>query len=165
VLKLVLKGVIGACLAAGILPARAAQAASEPRAVVFRQALLRFPDGRRIRVDIAGNPREWYDIGLTGRKSLPKNYGMLFVFPGMKFRGFWMWHTWVGLDMIFIDAHKRIVRIARNMKPWTPGMTKAQTAKSGAVCQYVLEVPAGTSAREKLSPGQTLRFSAPIPGR
>src|SRR5262249_42150734 len=52
--------------------------------------------------------------GLMFRKSLPESTGMLFDFKRDQDVSMWMRNTYVSLDMIFIRADGRILRIAEN---------------------------------------------------
>jgi len=51
------------------------------------------------------------EVGLMFRKHLDDNAGMIFVFPDSAPRDFWMHNTAIPLDMIFIRADGRILRI------------------------------------------------------
>lgn len=50
--------------------------------------------------------------GLMGRKSLPENHGMLFVFDMAQRHCFWMKNTPLPLSIAFIDSDGRVVNIA-----------------------------------------------------
>jgi uncharacterized membrane protein (UPF0127 family) len=51
------------------------------------------------------------------RTQLAANAGMLFVFESDSVVGMWMKNTLIPLDMLFIAANGRIVRIAANTTP------------------------------------------------
>ncbi len=90
--------------------------------------------------------------GLSGRASLGESEGMLFVFPVDDVHGFWMKDMNFAIDMIWIDAGKKVVHIAANA---TPESYPASFVPASAA-RYVLEVPAGWAARNNVSVGSTL---------
>jgi uncharacterized membrane protein (UPF0127 family) len=118
---------------------------------------LAFPDGETIRVDVADDSAE-REKGLMFRTELAPDYGMLFVFDREGPLEFWMKNTLVDLDMVFIDAQKRITVVHE----WVPrsrlDTPESQLARRAGLARYVLELPAGAAARRGLKPGQTLRF-------
>ncbi len=126
------------------------------------KTLMRCASGEKIVADIAETPKE-REEGLMFRKNLPKNYGMLFVFPKEDFFEFWMKNTWVNLDMVFIGKDKKITAIYSNVKASTPQTTDAEVARAGGTGQYVLELPGGAAKRDHLKIGQKLEFKARIP--
>src|SRR3954452_25105648 len=67
-------------------------------------------------VEMAITPDE-QSRGLMFRRSLPENQGMLFDFKREQELSFWMKNTYVSLDMIFIRADGRILRVAENTEP------------------------------------------------
>lgn len=131
---------------------------------VAKHARLRFPGGRMIRVDVADTPRT-REIGLMCRKALPRDYGMLFVFPSEQPLNFWMKKTLVALDIVWIGADKRVTVIHDRMKKSEVDTPDDRVAVAGGRGQYVLELPAGDAARRGLKVGDRLRFSVAIPKR
>jgi uncharacterized membrane protein (UPF0127 family) len=93
--------------------------------------------------------------GLMFRKSLPEGTGMLFDFKTEQNVAFWMQNTYIPLDMIFIRADGRILRIAENTEP----MSTKQIPSGGPVLA-VLEVIAGTARKFGIVPGD--RVAHPI---
>jgi uncharacterized membrane protein (UPF0127 family) len=89
--------------------------------------------------------------GLMFRKSLPESYGMLFDFKRDQDVSMWMHNTYVSLDMIFIKADGRILRIAEN----TPTESD-RIISSGGPVRAVLEVVAGTAKKLGIAPGDTV---------
>ena len=93
--------------------------------------------------------------GLMFRKSLPEGTGMLFDFKTEQDVAFWMKNTYIPLDMIFIRADGRILRIAENAEP----MSTRQIPSGGPVLA-VLEVIAGTARKLGIAAGD--RVAHPI---
>jgi uncharacterized membrane protein (UPF0127 family) len=89
--------------------------------------------------------------GLMFRKSLPESYGMLFDFKRDQDVSMWMHNTYVSLDMIFIKADGRILRIAEN----TPTESD-RIISSGGPVRAVLEVVAGTAKKLGIASGDTV---------
>jgi hypothetical protein len=95
--------------------------------------------------------------GMMFRKYLEENAGMLFVFPDMADRHFWMKDTYISLDMLFIDDQGRILGMVESAEP---GTTTTQTI--GQKSKYVLEVNGGWAARHGVQPGDRVIFDASI---
>lgn len=91
--------------------------------------------------------------GLMYRKSMLADRGMLFIFPDVRPRSFWMKNTHIPLDIIFINESKRIVTIQANTKPFSE-----QSVPSYKDAKYVLEVNAGTAARLNWKEGDVLSW-------
>ena len=165
-----MKRILTVVIAAGVLaagtriPAAASGAAADAPQKVSRHASLLFASGRKIRADVVDSPAT-REQGLMFRRNLPKNYGMLFVFPGEDAKVFWMKNTWVSLDIVFIGADQRITRIHARVRPSTEKTTDEEVARVRGPAQYVLELPAGAARRYKLKVGQPLDFSVPVPER
>lgn len=85
-----------------------------------------------------------YEIttGLMYRSKMEINQGMLFVFPDVQMRSFWMKNTKIPLDIIFISEDQRIVTIQKNTVPYN-----LSSIPSSEEAKYVLEVNAGFSDR------------------
>lgn len=79
--------------------------------------------------------------GLSGRKELAQDQGMLFIFSNKKRRNFWMPNMYFPLDIIFIDDNK-IVDVVKNIQP---GVTNSYKSKEKA--NYVLEINANLFAK------------------
>ena len=96
-----------------------------------------------------------YDVqtGLMYRNSMQENEGMLFVFPEMRERFFYMKNTRIPLDLIYIDNNKFIVSFQENAKP-----LNESSLPSKAPAQYVLEVNAGLAEKWLLEVGDRIEF-------
>ena len=86
--------------------------------------------------------------GLMFRKELPEGKGMLFDFKRDQEVSMWMENTFVSLDMIFIRADGRILRIAENTEPLS-----TRIISSRGPARAVLEVVAGTAQKYGIRPG------------
>ena len=86
--------------------------------------------------------------GLMYRKELPDGKGMLFDFSPEQQISMWMKNTYISLDMIFIRADGRILRIAENTEPMS-----TKIISSGGLAKGVLEVIAGTAQKYGIRPG------------
>ncbi len=86
--------------------------------------------------------------GLMYRKELPEGKGMLFDFTPEQEVSMWMKNTYIPLDMIFIRADGRILRIAENTEPLSTKIIPSRGLAKG-----VLEVIAGTAQKYGIRPG------------
>jgi uncharacterized protein len=105
-------------------------------------------------VEMAVTPEEQAK-GLMFRRELPEKQGMLFDFHREQPTSFWMKNTYIPLDMIFIRADGRILRIAENTVPLSEALVP-----SGGPVRAVLEVIGGTAKKLGIAPGD--RVSHPI---
>jgi uncharacterized protein len=80
--------------------------------------------------------------GLMFRRELPDGKGMLFDFGRDQEVAMWMKNTLIPLDMMFISAGGRIVRIAENTEPMS-----TRIIPSGGPVRAVLEVIGGTAKK------------------
>jgi hypothetical protein len=86
--------------------------------------------------------------GLMFRKELADGRGMLFDFSPEQEVSMWMKNTFIPLDMIFIRADGRILRIAENTVPQSTAIISSRGLAKG-----VLEVIAGTAKKYGIAPG------------
>ena len=86
--------------------------------------------------------------GLMYRKELADGKGMLFDFSPEQEVSMWMKNTYISLDMIFIRADGRILRIAENTEPLSTKIIPSNGLATG-----VLEVIAGTAQKYGIKPG------------
>jgi uncharacterized membrane protein (UPF0127 family) len=119
-----------------------AQAASiQPLEIVTKSGVQVFS------VEMATTEEE-KTTGLMYRKELPDGKGMLFDFSPEQQVSMWMKNTYISLDMIFIRADGRILRIAENTEPHS-----TKIISSGGLAKGVLEVIAGTAQKYGIAPG------------
>lgn len=97
--------------------------------------------------------------GLSGRTSLPRGKGMLFIHPTSDKYGYWMPDMLIALDIVWIDEKGSIVYIVPNATP--ESYPHVFTSPTPAL--YVLEVPTGTVARENWHVGDSVVVPAQRP--
>jgi uncharacterized membrane protein (UPF0127 family) len=120
----------------------AAQAATiQPLEIVTKSGVQVFA------VEMATTEEE-KTTGLMYRKELADGKGMLFDFSPEQEVSMWMKNTYIPLDMIFIRADGRILRIAENTEPLS-----TRIIPSNGLAKGVLEVIAGTAQRYGIKPG------------
>jgi uncharacterized membrane protein (UPF0127 family) len=86
--------------------------------------------------------------GLMFRESMADTQGMLFEFPDVAERSFWMRNTYIPLDIIYIGPDGRIVSIAREARPFDETPLPSYAPATG-----VLEINGGLASRLGIEPG------------
>lgn len=107
-----------------------------------------------VEVEVASNDAQ-RELGLSNRTSLAEGKGMLFVFDAPRAVAFWMKDMNFPLDMVFANEDGIILNIARNVSPDT---YPNQLFHSAGEVKYVLEVPAGYTAKQGIAVGQTMKI-------
>ena len=85
------------------------------------------------------------------------SHGMLFVFTTDEPRTFWMKDTLIPLDILFFDAHHRLVTIQADAQPCRSD--PCELYPSDAPARYVLELNAGTASRIGAKTGDVMTFA------
>lgn len=123
-----------------------------PTAIEGQRKVVRIND-TSIEVDVVDTP-ETRAMGLSGRKTLPENTGMLFIFDSPIRDGFWMKDMRFAIDIVWIDEQYRIVDIDREVSP----DTFPQIFYSNSLVKYVLELPAGFTSQHFIDVGAMVQF-------
>tara|TARA_R110001606_G_scaffold71247_17_gene163773 strand:+ start:9743 stop:10216 length:474 start_codon:yes stop_codon:yes gene_type:complete len=97
--------------------------------------------------------------GMMFREPLADDRGMLFEFPDVAERGFWMRNTPSSLDIIYIDPRGRIVSIASHAVPFSEQVIPSNGAASG-----VLELRAGRAGEIGARAGDQVQHKFFQPG-
>jgi len=92
--------------------------------------------------------------GLSGRDSLCKNCGMIFVFGFETNLPFWMKDTLIPLDMIWLDKNGKVVDIQTITEINSTKIYQNQTP-----AQYVIELNANDSQKINLKIGDIIDLS------
>lgn len=116
---------------------------------------LTLPDGKLLQVETARTPSE-QARGLMFRTLLPEDHGMLFIFKRLGKNRFWMKNTLIPLDIIWLDARKRIIHIEYQVPPCK--LDPCPDYGPSADSLYVLEVNSGVVHKRGLQIGMALTF-------
>ena len=101
-------------------------------------------------IEIADNAIKT-EQGLMYRSNMKDDNAMLFIFPDVQPRSFWMRNTRIGLDIIYADAEGKIVSIAKDAKPYD------ETSRpSNYPAKYVLEINDGLADKYGISAGDRI---------
>jgi uncharacterized protein len=107
----------------------------------------------RFTVEVAGTP-EQQERGLMFRTSLAGDRGMIFPYDPPQEASFWMKNTLIPLDMVFIGADGRVVRVAANATPMS-----LDPIASGAPVSGVLELRGGRAAELGIRKGDLVTWT------
>ena len=91
--------------------------------------------------------------GLMFVRDLPAGRGMLFLEPTARPMSFWMKNTYIELDMLFVAADRRIVKIAAHAPPLS-----LANINSDALVIAVLEIKGGEAARRGIRVGDRVSW-------
>ncbi|TPN48743.1 MULTISPECIES: DUF192 domain-containing protein [unclassified Mesorhizobium] len=108
---------------------------------------------RSFSIEVADNEAE-REAGLMFRKDMADDHGMLFVFDETREVNFWMKNTPMPLDLIFVGQDGRI-RAIKQGEPQSEAIVSP-----GEPVRFVLELKAGTAARDGIADGDLLRHPA-----
>jgi len=106
---------------------------------------------KKIKIDIADTPSS-RSQGLMFRKTIPEDYGMLFVMDKSQKMNFWGANTYVPLDIAFIDDNKKITSI----KKIVPMSYRAVSSDDN--CKYALEASINFFDNNKIGIGSYVDF-------
>lgn len=93
-------------------------------------------------------------LGLSGRESMPRDHGMLFIFDIPGKQCMWMKDMHFSLDMVWLDEKHRIVHIEKDLQP----ETYPKSFCSPKPAKYVVEVNSGIATQAGLQEGQQLNL-------
>lgn len=110
--------------------------------------------GKRYHVRVVSSAAD-RQKGLSGTKYLPSDRGMLFDFSEEKRWGIWMKDMNYAIDIIWIDASKRVVDMVENADP---SSYPSITFKPKKPARYVLELAAGSISNSTITVDSQARF-------
>lgn len=99
--------------------------------------------------------------GLTGRASLPKDEGMLYIVTKHQEFSYWAKDMRFATDVIWIDQDFHIVDISKNI---TPDSYPDSVFKAKEPARYVIEVNAGVADTAGVRIGDTVNIASAITG-
>lgn len=109
--------------------------------------------GKIIKVELALTPKE-REQGLSGRKELKNDEGMLFVFEQPGKYPFWMRDMNFPIDIVWLGEDLRVVYIKKNASP----ESYPETFIPKKEAKYVLEIIASFSEKNNLQEGDKVEF-------
>lgn len=104
----------------------------------------------QIRASVADNAQE-REQGLSGTPALPIGIVKLFMFEEPILTKFWMKDMNYPIDIMWLNRDKKIIYIVANLNPDTYPTTFGPNEPS----LYVIETPAGMTAREGIVVGSS----------
>lgn len=148
----ILSGIVAALLLAPMAACAGAQTPKDATGRPLEPLTIVTASGEHaFMVEIADEEPE-RERGLMFREPLADDRGMLFEFPDVAERGFWMRNTPSSLDIIYIDPQGRIVSIASHAVPYSELTIPSHGAASG-----VLELRAGRAEEIGARAGDQVR--------
>lgn len=118
---------------------------------------VRLPSGGVIRAEVMIHPEDMIR-GMMYRDSLAPDRGMLFIHGEPGQYTYWMYQVKIPLDIIWLDADKRIVEMSPHTPPCTTRASECPHYGGKAKALYVLELAAGSIDRHGLRLGSQLEF-------
>jgi uncharacterized membrane protein (UPF0127 family) len=113
-----------------------------------------FPNGSAFTLEVAADP-ESRRVGYMYRDSVGAAEGMLFIFDEDDVHSMWMKNCKIGLDMVWLDTTYRVTDVVQNTKPCPP-VGDCPPIVPSKPSRFVLELAAGTVARQSLKVGDTI---------
>ena len=113
-------------------------------------------NGHALTVELATTPNARI-CGLSNRVKLPENHGMLFIYPTLGPRTFWMKDTHIPLSIAFLDDSGLILSI-QGMAP----MQTDERYRSLQPVRYALEVNQGWFAEHGIGVGDVFEMKLPV---
>lgn len=118
--------------------------------------------GKEFILEVADNPVA-RGKGLSGRKKMARNVGMLFVFDSRSQYSFWMKGMLIPLDFIWVEE-REIKDISENIQPPVDlNSSDLQLVTPRQPINKVIEVNAGVIEELKLKIGDKIEFIPPSP--
>lgn len=96
--------------------------------------------------------------GLSNKRSIGENQGMLFLFDNPGYYSFWMKEMKFPIDIIFIKGNK-IVTIHRNVVPPEDNTQRLTLYTPSAPADKVLEIGAGLSDKYNFKEGDSIQVT------
>ena len=118
----------------------------------YQTARLKLGD-KTIYMDIADNPDKMH-LGLGGRRSLAADRGMIFIYGDSGQRCFWMKDMEFPIDILWLDAQKKVGHIEKSLDP----DTYPQSYCPDVATRYVVELQSGVSQAAGIKSGDSLEF-------
>ena len=118
------------------------------------------PNGTTIFVEIADSPDKRVK-GLMLRPSMATDRGMLFLFPELGDRIFWMKNTLISLDILWLNESGEIIHLESHIPICTRKDDGCPRYRSPHKSLQVLELNGGIAEKLNLTVGKQLKIDLP----
>lgn len=144
-------------IAAAALSLASCSRSSDPvRDFASRQVTL--PNGKTILAEVMTNPVDM-SRGMMFRDSLAPDRGMLFVHGSPGKYAYWMYQVKVPLDIVWMDANRRVVEISADTPPCASKSARECPSYGGRESSlYALELAGGQAAKSGVRIGSAIDF-------
>jgi uncharacterized membrane protein (UPF0127 family) len=115
------------------------------------------PGGQKIRAEVMSRPEDMAR-GMMFREHLAPDRGMLFVHGAPGRYRYWMYQCLIPLDILWMDAERRIVEISENTPPCRGQSWECPSYGGNHDAQFVLELAGGMARKYGLKLGDRLSF-------
>ena len=115
------------------------------------------PGGQKIRAEVLTRSEDM-QRGMMFRNSLAPDRGMLFVHGAPGRYAYWMFQCLIPLDIIWMDADRKIVEISADTPPCRTEAGSCPNYGGHQDSLYVLELAGGMARRYGLKLGDTMAF-------
>jgi uncharacterized membrane protein (UPF0127 family) len=130
--------------------------ATEPQAGLGERVVT-LPGGKKIVAEVMLRPED-QARGMMFRDELPPGRGMLFIHDTPARRSYWMHNVKIPLDIIWMDAQRRVVEISANTPACLDRPENCRSYGGTKPSLYVLELAGGQAAKLGIVEGVTLEF-------
>jgi hypothetical protein len=117
-----------------------------------------FPDGFSVTAELAVTDEERQQ-GLMFREKINDDQGMLFIFEDEAIYSFWMKNMRFPIDILWLDAQKRIVHLESRVPPCQSDPCPSYVPDAAAT--YVLELKSGSAEKHGLKLYDRIEFVLP----
>ncbi len=122
------------------------------------ERLIRLPGGQEIVAEVMVHPDDMAR-GMMYRDAIEPERGMLFIHPSTGNYPYWMHNVKIPLDIIWLDAGRRVVEISANTPPCADKPANECPSYGGRQrSSYVLELGGGEANRLGIAEGVALEF-------
>ena len=118
---------------------------------------VRLPGGQQIVAEVVSDPIDM-QRGMMFRDSLAPDRGMLFLHQESGRHPYWMYQCRIPLDILWMDAERRIVEISANTPPCAGPASQCPNYGGNKDSRYVLELAGGMAKKYGLNIGDRLEF-------
>jgi uncharacterized protein len=123
----------------------------QPASLPHQQNSVLYLMDAAIPVEVADTDME-RSLGLSGRESLARGSGLLFIFETPGNYGFWMKDMRFPIDIVWIDEDWKVISVEKDARP----ETFPRIFYPNAPIKFVLELNSGDASRLGIDAGLTL---------